>query len=85
MSYELFDGGATVIKKMIYLEESMGIALGRVAQTQNKSISKIIREAISDFFKKNPEIYNLAEYDHRMAEYLGQPSVAVRFRDVVDR
>ena len=72
-----------MIKKMIYLEEEMETALERIAQAQRKSVSQVIRDAINQLFQKK-EIYDLVEYDRRMAEYLGNPSLAVPFRDVMD-
>ena len=69
---------------MIYIEENMGLALERIAHSQHKSVSQIIREAIENFFKKK-EVYDLAKYDQRMAEYLGSPSSAVPFRQIMDK
>jgi len=73
-----------MIKKMIYLDENMNVALQRIAHAQHKSVSRLIREAIHVFFKKE-DIYDLAKYDERMAEYLGKPSSAVLFRGIMDK
>lgn len=72
-----------MVKKMIYLEESMGTGLDRIARAENKSVSEVIREAIRRLFRSK-EYHDLAVYDRRMAEYLGRPSSAVPFRDVMD-
>ena len=74
-----------MLKKMIYLDEKMGTALDLVAHAQHKSVSKVIREAIQFFFQSKKEIYDLTEYDRRMAEYLGNPSSSVPFRDIMDK
>ena len=73
-----------MIKKMIYLDEDMDSALQRIAHSQGKSVSRIIREAIRSFFAKE-EIYDLAKYEQRMAEYLGDPSTATPFREIMDK
>ncbi len=73
-----------MIKKMIYLDPTMDKTLQRIAHQQHKSISQVIREAIQSFFQKK-EIYNLVKYDERMADYLGNPSSAVPFRDIMDK
>lgn len=73
-----------MIKKMIYIDKSMDSALGRIANAQHKSVSQVIREAIAGYFTKK-EVYDLAKYDERMAEYLGKPSTAVPFRDIMDK
>ena len=69
-------------KKMIYLEEGMQEDLERIAHSENKSVSQVIREAIKKLFqsKKHP---NLEFYDKRMANYLAKPSAAASFRDVL--
>lgn len=72
-----------MVKKMIYLEPEMQKTLERVAHAQNKSVSQVIREAIADLFRKK-EVYDLVEYDRRMAEYLGNQSLATPFRGVMD-
>ena len=69
---------------MIYLDENMEAALERIAHAQRKSVSQIIREAILRFFQRK-EYYDLAKYDQRMAEYLGKPSTAVPFREIMDK
>jgi len=73
-----------MIKKMIYLDEEMNVALQRIAHAQHQSVSKVIRESIQLFFKKE-EVYDLAKYDQRMAEYLGNPSSSVPFRAIMDK
>ena len=73
-----------MIKKMIYLDASMDQTLQRIAHVQHKSVSQVIRDAIERFFK-DKEVYDLAVYDSRMAEYLGKPSSAVPFRDIMDK
>lgn len=73
-----------MIKKMIYVDKVMDSALQRVAHVQHKSVAQIVREALDEFFK-NKEVYDLAKYDQRMAEYLGKPSSAVPFRKVMDK
>lgn len=72
-----------MVKKMIYLEEGMGGALERIARTENKSVSEVIREAIRRLFR-DKEYHDLVLYDKRMAEYLGKPASAVAFRDIMD-
>lgn len=74
-----------MIKKMIYLDARMETALERVAHAQRKSVSNVIREAIAYFFRNKKEIFDLVEYDRRMAEYLGKPSSATAFRDIMDK
>jgi predicted transcriptional regulator len=71
-------------KKMIYIDKVMDATLQRVAHAQHKSVAQVIREAIEEFFKKK-EIYDLVEYDRRMAEYLGKPAAAVPFREIMDK
>lgn len=72
-----------MVKKMIYLEEGMERSLERIAQNENKSVSEVIRVAIRRLFQSK-EYLDLALYDKRMAEYLGKPSSAVPFRDIMD-
>lgn len=72
-----------MVKKMIYLEEGMDRGLERIARVENKSVSELIREAIRRMFQSK-EYFDLALYDKRMAEYLGKPSSAAAFRDVMD-
>ena len=72
-----------MVKKMIYLEAEMEKGLERIAHAENKSVSAVIREAIGYLFKRK-EYYDLVVYDKRMAEYLGKPSSAVPFRDIMD-
>lgn len=72
-----------MVKKMIYIEEEMGKGLEHIARAEGKSVSEVIREAIRRMFKSK-EYYDLALYDKRMAEYLGKPSAAVPFRDIMD-
>jgi hypothetical protein len=73
-----------MIKKMIYLDEGTDVSLRRIAHSRHTSVSQIIRDSIRSLFKKE-EVYDLAEYDRRMAEYLGDPSSAVPFRDIMDK
>jgi len=73
-----------MIKKMIYIDETMASSLERIAHAQRRSVSAVIRNAIRSFFKAK-EVYDLAKYDERMAEYLGSPSSAVPFRKIMDR
>lgn len=72
-----------MVKKMIYLEAEMERGLERIAQAENKSVSELVREAVRALFQRK-EYYDLAVYDRRMAEYLGKPSSAKPFRDVMD-
>ena len=72
-----------MVKKMIYLEEGMDKGLERIARSENKSVSELIREAIRRMFQSK-EYYDLAVYDKRMAEYLGKPASGVAFRDNMD-
>ena len=72
-----------MVKKMIYIEEEMASGLERIARAESTSVSAVIRAAISKLFQSK-EYYDLALYDKRMAEYLGKPSSAVPFRDVMD-
>lgn len=69
---------------MIYLEEDMEKSLKRIAHSENKSVSELIREAIQKLLHSE-EYYDMAVYDKRMAEYLGNPSAAVPFRDIMDK
>ena len=73
-----------MIKKMIYVDKVTDSALKHVAHAQHKSVAQVIREALEEFFKKK-EVYDLAKYDQRMAEYLGNPSSATPFRKVMDK
>lgn len=73
-----------MVKKMIYLEDEMERGLERIAHSENKSVSEVIRDAVRKLFQSK-EYHDLAVYDKRMAEYLGKPSSAVRFRDVMDK
>ncbi|MBI4387034.1 MAG: CopG family transcriptional regulator [Elusimicrobia bacterium] len=72
-----------MIKRMIYLEDSMAAALQRIARSENKSVSELVRQAIGKLFE-GKEYYDLARYDERMAEYLGKPSSAAPFREIMD-
>lgn len=73
-----------MVKKMIYIEEEMGKGLEHIARAEGKSVSEVIREAVRRLFRSR-EYYDLALYDKRMAEYLGKPSSAIAFREVMDR
>ncbi len=73
-----------MIKRMIYLDETTNSALYKIAHAKHKSVSQVIREAIASYFTKK-DVYDLATYDERMAEYLGKPSSAVAFRDIMDK
>ncbi len=72
-----------MIKKMIYLNDDMARGLERVAAAERKSVSAVVRDAV-DRLLKSAEYHDLVLYDQRMAEYLGKPSIAVPFRDVMD-
>ena len=72
-----------MVKKMIYIEEGMADGLARIAGVERKSVSEVIREAIRRMLQSK-EYHDLALYDQRMAEYLGKPSTALPFRDVMD-
>jgi predicted transcriptional regulator len=71
------------IKKMIYIDRVMDQTLTRAAHATHKSVSQMIREAIAKYLKQE-EFADLAKLDERMAEYLGKPSSAVAFRDIMD-
>lgn len=73
-----------MVKKMIYIEDEMVGALERIASAERTSVSEIIREAIRRLFHSK-EYHDLALYDRRMAEYLGNPSVAAPFREVMGK
>ena len=72
-----------MVKKMIYLEDEMDSGLKRIARSENKSVSEVIRQAIKGLFRSK-EYHDLLLYDSRMAEYLGKPSLAIPFRDIMD-
>lgn len=72
-----------MVKKMIYIEAGMQSGLERIARAERKSVSAVIREAISRLFQSK-EYHDLALYDKRMAEYLGKPASAVAFRDIMN-
>jgi len=71
------------IKKMIYIDRVMDQTLTRAAHAKHKSVSQMIREAIAEYLNQK-EFADLAKLDARMAEYLGKPSSAVPFRDIMD-
>ena len=73
-----------MVKKMIYLEKEMDGALKRIAAAERTSVSEVIREAVRRLFHSR-EYHDLALYDRRMAEYLGDPSVAAPFREVMGK
>jgi hypothetical protein len=72
------------IKKMIYIDRVMDQTLSRAAHAKHKSVSQLIREAIAKYLSQG-EFADLAKLDQRMAEYLGKPSSAVPFRDIMDK
>ena len=72
-----------MIKKMIYLEEEADRDLRKIAEVERKSVSELIREAIRKLLRSQ-EYHDLVLYDKRMAEYLGKPSSAIPFREVMD-
>lgn len=73
-----------MIKKMIYVDRVMDQTLQRVSHVKHKSVSQLIRDALEAYFQ-NEEFADLAKLDARMAEYLGKPSSAVSFRDIMDK
>jgi predicted transcriptional regulator len=72
------------VKKMIYLDRVMDQTLTRAAHAKHKSVSQMIREAIAKYLNQ-AEFADLAKLDARMAEYLGRPSTALSFRDIMDK
>ena len=72
------------VKKMIYIDRVMDQTLTRAAHAKHKSVSQMIREAIAEYLNQK-EFVDLAKLDERMAEYLGKPTSAVPFRDIMDK